>query len=553
MSDAASSKLRDFDSAPPPPATRFAALRNEIESRSLSFLMEAHDGLSAKIVEEAGFRGIWASGLTMSAALGLRDSNEASWTQVLDVLEYMADATRLPILVDGDTGHGNFNNVRRFVRKLCERGLAGVCLEDKLFPKTNSFIGEGQLLADVEEFCGRIKAGKDSQLDDDFVLVARVEALIAGHGMEEALRRAEAYHRAGADAILIHSKRSTAEEIFTFARHWGGRSPVVIVPTMYYATPTELFREAGISTVIWANHLLRSSIVAMRETAARIAEDESLVRVEGQVASVKEVFRLVGNAELEQAEKRYLPARPSAAAIVLAASGGDLGGLTENRPKCMVDIRGRSLLDTLVHTLRESGVRDVTVVRGYCKEAVRLGGVRMVDNDRHAETGEAWSLACARDAIRGETVLAYGDVLFRRYILDTLLASEADIVLAVDALGADAKRASPNPRDLVVADRRFSGHYLDDAPARLLRMSSSVPPGEACGEWMGLARFSARGAAWLQEEIAALEAEGGLEAADLPLLLTRLAARHPVEVQYFTGHWLDVDTLGDLADARNFG
>ena len=174
-----------------PPPTKFAALRNEIRSPTLSFLMEAHDGLSAKIVEEAGFRGIWASGLTVSAALGLRDSNEASWTQVVDVLEYMADATTLPILVDGDTGHGNFNNVRRFVRKLCERGLAGVCLEDKLFPKTNSFIGDGQPLADVDEFCGRIKAGKDSQTDDDFSIVARVEALIAGQGMDEALRRAD--------------------------------------------------------------------------------------------------------------------------------------------------------------------------------------------------------------------------------------------------------------------------------------------------------------------------------------------------------------------------
>ncbi|WP_229678009.1 phosphoenolpyruvate mutase [Caldovatus sediminis] len=554
MGDVVPSGLRGFESALRPPATRFAALRREIASPSLSFLMEAHDGLSAKIVEEAGFRGIWASGLTMSAALGLRDSNEASWTQVLDVLEYMADATTLPILVDGDTGHGNFNNVRRFVRKLCERGLAGVCLEDKLFPKTNSFIGEGQPLADIEEFCGRIKAGKDSQLDDDFVLVARVEALVSGLGMEEALRRAEAYHRAGADAILIHSKQSTADEIFAFARHWANRAPLVIVPTMYYATPTALFREAGISTVIWANHLLRAAIVAMRETAARIRRDESLLRVEGQVASVKDIFRLVGNAELEQAEKRYLPARPTAAAIVLAASGGDPGGSGAGRPKCMVDIRGRSLLATLVGTLRESGIRDIAVVRGYGREAVRLGGVRMVDNDRHAETGEAWSLACAREAIRGETVLAYGDVLFRRYVLDSLLASGADAVLAVDASGGARRGPSPSLPDLVVADRRFSGHFLDDAPAHLRRVANDIPPEEACGEWMGLARFSARGAGWLREEIAALEAEGLLETADLPLLLTRLAARHPVQVLYFTGPcWLDVDTLGDLAEARNFG
>ncbi|WP_235924555.1 phosphoenolpyruvate mutase [Roseomonas harenae] len=550
MSNAGSSATRAGTSRSGPPETRFTALRREITSPSLSFLMEAHDGLSAKIVEEAGFRGIWASGLTTSAALGLRDSNEASWTQVLDVLEYMADATTLPILVDGDTGHGNFNNVRRFVRKLCQRGIAGVCIEDKLFPKTNSFIGDAQPLADIDEFCGRIKAGKDSQTDDDFVLVARVEALISGRGMEEALHRAEAYHRAGADAILIHSKKSDADEIFTFAERWGNRAPLVIVPTMYYATPTDLFRQAGISTIIWANHLLRSSMAAMRETAARIHEDESLVRVEGSVATVKDIFRLVGNAELEDAERRYLPARPAAGAVVLAASGGELGGLTLDQPKCMVDIRGQSLLQRLVGTLRESGVRDVTVVRGYRKEAVSLQGIRMLDNDRHAETGEAWSLACAREVIRGETIVAYGDVLFRRYILHSLLTSSADIVVAVDTLGVS--HPHPGKRDLVTADHGFSGDYLDDQPVHLRRMASDIAPREIAGEWMGLARFSARGAEWLQEEIAAMEAEGLLEHGDMPLLLTRLAAKHPVRVKYFTGHWLDVDTLTDLAEARNF-
>jgi phosphoenolpyruvate phosphomutase len=319
---------------------------------------------------------------------------------------------------------------------------------------------------------------------------------------------------------------------------------------MYYATPTDLFRQAGISTIIWANHLLRASMAAMRETAARIHEDQSLVRVEGSVATVKDIFRLVGNAELEEAERRYLPARPAAGAVVLAASGGELGGLTLDQPKCMVDIRGQSLLQRLVGTLRESGVRDVTVVRGYRKEAVSLQGIRMLDNDRHAETGEAWSLACAREVIRGETIVAYGDVLFRRYILHSLLTSSADIVVAVDTLGVS--RPHPGKRDLVTADHGFSGDYLDDQPAHLRRMAGDIPQGEITGEWMGLVRFSARGAEWLQEEIAAMEAEGLLEHGDMPLLLTRLAAKHPVRVKYFTGHWLDVDTLTDLAEARNF-
>ena len=120
-------------------------LKKLLTSPKLEFLMEAHNGLSAKIVEEAGFKGIWASGLSMSASLGVRDNNEASWTQVLEIVEFMSDATTIPILIDGDTGYGNFNNMRRLVKKLEQRNIAGVCIEDKLFPKTNSFIaGERQ-------------------------------------------------------------------------------------------------------------------------------------------------------------------------------------------------------------------------------------------------------------------------------------------------------------------------------------------------------------------------------------------------------------------------
>src|SRR6266516_6597929 len=124
-----------------------------LQSKRLEFLMEAHNGLSARIVEEAGFKGIWASGLSISASMGVRDNNEASWTQVLDNLEFMSDATSIPILLDGDTGYGNFNNMRRLVHKLEQRGVAAVCIEDKLFPKTNSFInGDHQPLADMDEF-----------------------------------------------------------------------------------------------------------------------------------------------------------------------------------------------------------------------------------------------------------------------------------------------------------------------------------------------------------------------------------------------------------------
>jgi phosphoenolpyruvate phosphomutase len=279
--------------------------------------MEAHNGLSARIVEETGFKGIWASGLAVSASLGVRDSNEASWTQVLEVIEFMSDATGIPILLDADTGYGNFNNMRRLVRKLEQRNIAAACIEDKLFPKTNSFINsESQPLAEIQEFAGKIKAAKDTQQDPDFCVVARVEALIAGWGLSEALRRAHAYHEAGADAILMHSKKNVPDEILAFMKEWQNTCPVVIVPTMYYSTPVEVFEEAGVSMVIWANHLIRSAITAMRDTAKSIYDTRSLMPVEGKIASVKDIFRLQNAAELEEAEDRYLPATAGTSSLL---------------------------------------------------------------------------------------------------------------------------------------------------------------------------------------------------------------------------------------------
>lgn len=530
-------------------STRGRQLRDVLSGGTPGFLMEAHNGLSAKLAEEAGFLGLWASGLTISASMGLRDSNEASWTQVLEVMEYMADAVSIPILVDADTGYGNFNNVRRLVRKLCDRGIAGACIEDKLFPKTNSFIGENQPLAPIDEFCGRIKAAKDSQTNDDFVVVARVEALISGMSMAEALKRAEAYHAAGADAVLIHSKKSDGAEIIEFARSWNRRSPLVAVPTTYYRTPVQTLHDAGVSAIIWANHSLRASITAMRDTIRRIHDEQSIDGIEGKIASVKDIFRLVGCDELEDAESRYLPKVEPPRAIVLAASRGDLGELTESRPKCMVELFGVPLLERQVATLRKAGIGRIAVVRGFLKERVTVAGIAPVDNDRYAETGEAYSLYCAREDFAAGTVIAYGDVLFRNFIVDELLEDESEIVLAVDA----SKKRRPDGRvqDLVASDRSFVSDVLD-VTAMLREMSADIPAQDVCGEWIGLAKLGAQGAVWVAEELERMRAEGVLDTADMPQLFTRLASRHPVRIRYFVGHWMDVDSQPDLVAAQRF-
>lgn len=282
-------------------------LRNEICSKTtLSFLMEAHDALSGAIAKRAGFKSLWASGLSIASSLGYRDANEASWSQLVDVVERIVDSTELPVLVDGDGGFGNFNNARLLARKLNQRGAAGIALEDSRFPKINSFVGSRHPLADVNEFSGRLRAVKDT-VADELVLVARTEALIAGHGMDDAILRASAYAAAGADAILIHSSRTTAEEILSFAAAWQRRLPVVIVPTKYYRTPVSAYRDAGISTVIWANHSMRAAISAMGNVCGRIIAEESIASIEPDIATLDEVFDLLRYDELARAEARYLP------------------------------------------------------------------------------------------------------------------------------------------------------------------------------------------------------------------------------------------------------
>lgn len=285
--------------------TSAARFRQLLEGPELVFLMEAHDGLSARIAEVEGFEAIWASGFSVSTALGLRDNEEASWSQLLFVVECMVEAASIPVLVDGDTGHGNFNTARRFLRRAEQLGAAGVCFEDKVFPKLNSFVGDDHDLVDVDEFCGKIEACKAAQEDESFCVVARTEALIAGRGLDEALERAEAYRQAGADAIFIHSRQRDAREVTAFARAWAGRLPVVIAPTTYAGTPADVFRRNRISAVIWGNQSMRAAVTAMRRACREIHVRETASCVDVDLAPLDEVFELLRYDELAESERRF--------------------------------------------------------------------------------------------------------------------------------------------------------------------------------------------------------------------------------------------------------
>ncbi len=532
-------------------------LKNIIHNPELGFILEAHNGLSAKIVQEAGFEGIWGSGLTISAMSGVRDNNEMSWTQVLDVVEFMADNTDIPILLDGDTGYGNFNNMRRLVKKLEQRGIAGVCIEDKIFPKTNSFLrGEAQPLADIEEFCGKIKAGKDSHQDSDFTIVARVEALIAGWGLDAALERAEKYYEAGADAILMHSKASNPSEIFSFLDIWDNRCPVVLVPTKYYSTPTSAFVEKKVAMVIWANHLLRGAVGKMQDVAKKIANEQSLHTVEDEIVPVSELFRLQGDTELQQAEKRYLSQAAQDkeySAVILAASRGqgkDLDQLTQDMPKTMIKIGQDTILERSLKNLRTIGIKNIRVVTGYKSDNIQLPSVQKIENTEYESSGQMVSLAKGLEDSSGQTVVLFGDILYKKYILNLLVDDPHDIVLVVDSAN---KIVNKDRLSDYVHATKANNHLSIDEEVFLKDIQFAKANDDFQGEWIGMLKLSVKGAQQVADFIAANQDKPEFKEYQIPDMLNQLVSNGTkISIQYITGHWMDVDEAIDLNMATEF-
>ena len=283
-------------------------LRDGIERADLLHVMAAHSPLSAKLAEEAGFDGIWASGFELSALYGLPDASLVTMTQHLDMVRAMAERSSLPIVADIDTGFGNAVNVVYAVAQYERAGAAAVVIEDKSFPKVTSLAADGrQELVRIEEFQGKIEAACATRRDRRFVIIGRTEALIAGLGEAEALRRAAAYERAGADMILVHSKQKTADEVESFVRAWSGKAPIVLVPTAYPEMNAERIKTLGkVKMVIYGNHAIRASVTAMKDVFARIRLDGGIHNVNKDIVTVEEIFRLQGMAKMKTDETRFL-------------------------------------------------------------------------------------------------------------------------------------------------------------------------------------------------------------------------------------------------------
>jgi phosphonopyruvate hydrolase len=283
-------------------------LRQALAQGRLFTAMSAHNPLAAKLAQEAGFDGIWGSGFELSASHAVPDASILPMGTHLEMMRAIASTVATPLIADIDTGFGNAVTVSYIIPQYEAAGASAVVMEDKTFPKDTSLRAEGrQELVRIEEFQGKIEAAVQARRDAGFVVIARVEALIAGLGQAEAQKRAHAYEEAGADAILIHSKQKTPDEILAFISAWSGHVPLVLVPTAYpQLTEADIAATGKVGIVIYGNHAIRAAAGAMRSVFAQIRRDGGIQGVDAALPSVKDIIALQGDAQMREIEKKFL-------------------------------------------------------------------------------------------------------------------------------------------------------------------------------------------------------------------------------------------------------
>jgi phosphoenolpyruvate phosphomutase len=284
-------------------------LVNRLKDHRPLLAIGAHDGLTGRLGERAGFDAIWASGFEISASYGVPDANILDMTAQLHASCQINDAVSIPVVADCDNGYGNAVNAAHTARKFARSGIAGICIEDNVFPKRCSFYnGTRRELVSGKEHALKVKACKEGS-DGELFVIARTEALIAGYSMEDALDRAWAYADAGADAVLIHSKESSPGQMIEFAGRWKRPTPLVAVPTTYDTITAAELGKLGYRMVIFANHGLRAAIKAIEQAYAKLITAGSASALRDNIVPLERVFDIVGVKALEESERKYLPAK----------------------------------------------------------------------------------------------------------------------------------------------------------------------------------------------------------------------------------------------------
>jgi phosphoenolpyruvate phosphomutase len=279
-------------------------LRDKIKEKSILKIGGAFDGMSAKLVEIADFDAVWAGSFAISATHAVPDASIMTMTEFLQVAKNMVDSCNIPIIADCDTGFGGPSNVSYLVKQYEKAGIAGISIEDKIFPKQNSLLENGtQELLSEKDFVAKIIAANKAKIEPDFMIIARTEALIAGMGINEAIKRSTAYENAGADAILIHSKSKSPQEIFEFCNEWKGKIPLIVVPTSYGSVTIDELINHNIKMVIYANQTLRIAHKSMLKLLHKLKNANSLDEVNGEISSMEEIFELQKMFDMKSQEK----------------------------------------------------------------------------------------------------------------------------------------------------------------------------------------------------------------------------------------------------------
>lgn len=281
-------------------------LKDKMKEKTLR-VVGAHDALTAHMIQEHGFDGVWVSGFGLASVKGVPDANILTMTEVLEVTNSITNkVSNIPVIVDCDSGFGGIHNIARMVESFEKSGVSAVCIEDKPFPKVNSFAPIEQKLIPTGEFSKMIRVAKDSKKSKGFMVIARTEALIVGNTIEDALNRAYSYEKAGADAILIHSKSKTADQVYEFTDRWEGNIPLVIVPTTYSGISFKDIETTGkIKMVIYANQLLRKYVKSVDSILYDLKFADSTRYLDADISSVEEVFNIQGLDKMIDLEKEY--------------------------------------------------------------------------------------------------------------------------------------------------------------------------------------------------------------------------------------------------------
>lgn len=533
-------------------------LRELFNQEGVIRIVGAHDGISSKLVEVNHFDGVWASSLELSASYAVLDSNILTMTQYLQATSIMNDAVSIPVIADCGTGFGNSNNVIYMVKKYEEAGISAVVIEDGKFINNNSkFSGGRQDLSSISEFIGKILAAKNTQEKKEFMVIARTDALVAGWRLEEALKRAYAYVEAGADAILIHSKSNTPEEIINFSNSWDFSSPLVIIPTTYHTITLEEIDQLGIKMVIYENYGIRASIKAINDLFSEIKKGR-LDTINDKIVSIKFISDLqrsdIGN-------DQYLWSEEENIRIIIPAAGApeSLEALLQDIPIAMLDIWGKSILQRNVDTLNKSKLYDIFVVRGHKRDSFNVDGVTYIDNPKYQSEHILSSIMQAEDRMDSKTLIIYSDILFENHLIDRIKSLHSDFVIVVD--NSFKKSLTRNKKlDLVSTDEILpSGNrILIDRLYKVQKIEKSSENIE-CSEFIGICMFSKKGIEILKKEYHNALIEYGnkqfynskniFQASLTDILQHLIFLGHKVDAIQVNSGWMEIHTFDDYKNA----